>query len=394
MAASALSSLLYLCVAFCLLSSAAFSAESEAGSLTYAISRIASAVLHKPGALAWSADSRKLAFISGKVTLLDTGSNRRQEVDIPDPLFLSWAADGPLYVLYRESGQKKLCRIDTETLGRKDLPISSDPQALVALPDTGGLLLVSVSIDQKRLWTEFSYMLALFDPDKGSGKKLFEMQKRLPTKNLPADYINGWLWTGTRPADSTILTVEPVKPPVIMPYLQIGLFDYLTEKSREIGRIINGGMSTAASWSPDGRRFAFPDDQKHLAIFDSEGSAAINPETIEDINGSFPSWNPKGSQIYFGGHILRSDGQQKETLFPGAYDSLGVWSPDGTKIAILNGQDLHLLTGYIPSLIPPDKVFPGDLVRKLFLLKELLSEGLITTQEFENRRDNLIRSFK
>jgi len=279
-------------------------------------------------------------------------------------------------------------------LDRKDLLISSDPQAIVALPDSGGLLLISASIEQTRLWTEFSYMLALFDPDTGSDKKLFEMQKRLPMKNMPADYLNGWLWTGIRPADSAILTVEPVKPPVIMPYLQIGLIDYQTEKNRGIGRIINGGMSIAASWSPDGRRFAYSDDQKHLAIFDSEGSAAINPEAVQDITGSFPSWNPKGSQIFFGGYILRSDGGKKQAIFPGAQTSIGVWSPDGRKIAILNGQDLHLLTGHTPSLIPPDRVFPDDLVRKIFLLKELLSEGLITAQEFETRRDNLIRSVK
>jgi hypothetical protein len=375
----------------CLFGPSACSADLPPGAHTYTIAQVAGRVHHKPGALAWSPDSRHLAFISGNVFLLDTAGNRQEEVTIPDPIFLSWGTDTTLYVLYRELGQKKLCRIDAASLSRKDLPLASDPDAVFALPDSGGLLFVSARLEQKRLWTEFSYSLVLFDLDKETGKMLYEAQKRLPLKKMDETYLNGWFWSGIRPADSAVLTVEPVKPPVIMPYLQIGLVDYVTGKSREIGKISNGDMPMVASWSPDGGRFAFTDEQRRMAIFDVGNSSIVSPGGGIDIAGVYPSWNPKGSQIYFGGYILRSDGQQKEAIFPGAQGSFGVWSPDGTKIAILNNEELHLLSGYRPSAVPPDKIYSAATVRKLYLLKELLSEGLITAQEYEQRHDKLIR---
>ena len=147
--------------------------------------------------------------------------------------------------------------------------------------------------------------------------------------------------------------MEQIKPPVFMPYSKISVVDFLTGKIQVItdnGRI---KRNIAGSWSPDGRRLALTDADGYFEMLDS--GAGISVSVDRGSPGTYPSWNPKGSQIFIGGYVMDSDGKNKEELLPNSAKSLAKWSPDGTKIAILSNGDLWLLKDFKPHFVPPDK---------------------------------------
>lgn len=308
------------------------------------------------------------------------------------PYFLCWGTDNLLYMLQKAEGGKLLSSIDPATLNRTDIPLPFEPDGIFALPQEKSLIMITAVFDQKRLWSEITYTLHLFDTKSSTIKKIYENRRTLPRRKETADYLSGWLWPGPRPGDSTFMTMEPVKPPVVMPYLQLGLVDYITGKAVAFGRIESPNFSVPASWSPDGRRFAFSGLDGVLHVYDIEQAVISTPEKSLPVRGNFPAWNPRGSQIYFGGHIIRSDGQQVDILGPEGQDSIGFWSPDGTKIAIATKSGLYIAGNYRPMLVHPDKVYTKEKTARLRLLKELLAEGLIPEQEYSERHDILMKN--
>ncbi|MEW6713558.1 MAG: hypothetical protein AB1306_00505, partial [Nitrospirota bacterium] len=89
---------------------------------------------------------------------------------------------------------------------------------------------------------------------------------------------------------------------------------------------------------------------------------------------------------------LRSDGSVLEQIVKDAFDSIGVWSPDGTRLAVIAGTDLLYFDGFSPSFSSRDiAVSEGkDNIRdKSRLLKKLLKERLISKEEFKARRTKL-----
>jgi hypothetical protein len=124
-------------------------------------------------------------------------------------------------------------------------------------------------------------------------------------------------------------------------------------------------------------------------VSDPEKSLTVD----KNISGAFPSWNPAGSEIYIGGWLVQSDGNALEQLLPEAHESAGIWSPDGTGLAILYGNNLLYFDGFLPTFHAGDRPMDERMIQtrnKLRLLKTLLKEKLISEEEFKMRRARLL----
>ena len=105
------------------------------------------------------------------------------------------------------------------------------------------------------------------------------------------------------------------------------------------------------SWSPDGRRIAFPENGD-IFIVDIGGTSRINVTNSPNDFDREPSWSPDGSKIVFASshqpyltlHTISPDGSNLQTLpSDGDYwDESPDWSPAGDKIAFVVNSDVGL----------------------------------------------------
>ena len=352
--------------------------------------RIADEASAVPGILTWSPDSKMLAFIRKGLHLYSTEDRRQTEVDIKGPYYVSWTKDDELLVLYKENGAAALCSVDREGLVKKRIMLDVPADAVYPLRDRKKLLLFSSGTSVLRIGTEVTYDLKVYDREKGTSKALYSFRRIYMTKNPDTLMYTAWMHAGVNPLDDTFLIMEQIKPPVVMPYSNIKAIDYLTGQARDISGSEGKKLYLSGTWSPDGRRIALTDNTGHLEIRDLSGPRIT---AVDDtVDGLYPSWNPGGSQIFLGGYILDSGGREKENLFSeGSARSIAQWSPDGTKIAVSADSGLYLFSNFKPSFISPDAPPDEDLSKKLFLLKGLFIEGLLTKEEYSQRYDKLLR---
>lgn len=125
----------------------------------------------------------------------------------------------------------------------------------------------------------------------------------------------------------------------------------------------------AASWSPDGTKIAFSQDQA-LWVMNADGT---NKTKILDVPaGGDPSWSPDGSKLVFYKYINPSDGSEGYDLYIINIDGTGLrqltnnrsttatdvspaWSPNGQKIAFI-----RYATAVGSSAIPKIYVINAD----------------------------------
>jgi hypothetical protein len=117
----------------------------------------------------------------------------------------------------------------------------------------------------------------------------------------------------------------------------------------DAGNLTQDAASDAVPrWSPDGQTIGFLSDRNSrplgLYLMNADGS---NPRLVQDGVSSGLSWSPDGTQLLFGVcggaqagiHAIGSDGSAEQRLTD-ACDSSPAWSPDGTQIAFNRGADI------------------------------------------------------
>jgi hypothetical protein len=365
--------------------------EAVAGAtavVKYSPLKIAEGILAKPGTMSWSPDGKSIAFIRKTLNIYDTETGKRRELSIKEPLFVSWWTWDEILLIYREDGRNFLCTVDAVTLKLQELKLDMEADAVFPAPDGRRLFLVQSRIKHLSIGTDVHFNLFVFDRKERTTKSIQTFGRTLPFKNPGGDYLNGWLHAGLNPLDGSLFIMEHIKPPIGKHYSKISAVDLVTGKLQVVtdnGRVKS---NIAGSWSPDGRRLALSDADGYLEMFDGRG---VSLQVDQSSPGLYPSWNPRGSQIFIGGYVMDSDGKNKEELLASSAKSLARWSPDGTKIAILSNGALWLLKDFAPHFIPQDKPLDEALSKKLLLLKELVNEGLLTESEYQERYDRLMK---
>ena len=114
--------------------------------------------------------------------------------------------------------------------------------------------------------------------------------------------------------------------------------------SRQITKLISGGVNTYPAWSPDGKKMAFRrmvgENNSEVFIANRDGTGARNLTNDPAFDG-WPAWSPDGSKIAFASnrnrsyevYIMNPDGSavQKVASTEGRATA-PKWSPDGRTI--------------------------------------------------------------
>jgi dipeptidyl aminopeptidase/acylaminoacyl peptidase len=114
--------------------------------------------------------------------------------------------------------------------------------------------------------------------------------------------------------------------------------------------LTTNGLSTAASWSPDGKRIAYLEQDSlfstnHVAFIDPGGGPSSRLTLSRGYYGR-PRWSPDGTRLAFSGSVF---GGSKSSIFLVNADGSGLtpiavtstsdadpsWSPDGTQLAFV-----------------------------------------------------------
>ncbi len=104
------------------------------------------------------------------------------------------------------------------------------------------------------------------------------------------------------------------------------------------GKLRLAPNASSPSWSPDGSRIAYENEQRIRVIgSDGSGDTPVTPETVSAFQ---PAWSPDGTQIAFvtlGDNeifVMNPDGSGAVNLTNGAGSDEGpTWSADGSKLA-------------------------------------------------------------
>ena len=379
-------------LAYCaaLLLSAAACLPASGPSLTNAAAhyqpvRIAAAIAARPGAVAWSPDSSQLAVIDRTVTIIDADGDGAalRRIDIPAPRYLAWADDGMLYALSREGDYDVLYLIDTARPGTTRTVLDRRADAVYPLDGRRSFLL-SQQASQLRIGTEVRCALSLHDLASGTTTTLHAYSRIVPAANIEEDLLFAWRHAGPNPLDGSFLIMELIKPPALPPYTLVRAFDPVSGDLVEIGSQDRRTVSVSASWSPDGRKLALTDRDGRLAVRGPGGNVPFDGPAL----GRYPSWHPADDLLIVGGTVINPATGERTLLLVNGEDSYARWSPDGARLALIAQGGLLLLRNFAaPAPAPLDR----DQKKKLFMLQELLRDGLITKEDYRARKSRLLQ---
>jgi WD40 repeat protein len=345
----------------------------------------------RPGVLSWSPDGERLAFIDGTLHLYDIASGKRRSADVPDPSFVSWRSAEEILVISQEDGRKHLYIVDVKSLSMQKVKLDIEPSAVFPLKNSRQLLIMSSEVKAFALGTRVRFSLFLYDLKTGISGNLFSSDRTLPAKKADINVLNAWTHAGFNNLNGSFMIMEHIKPPAARAYSQVALIDPALGTRKPIagaGGELRKQMYASGSWSADGKRIALTDVNGLLAIFSLGDLSA--PQTVK-VRGLYPSWNPRGSQIYVGGFVVDSDGKNMERLLPDGYTSIAEWSPQGSRLAVVSAGELSLFDGFGPRYAGPDGPFDEKVAANIVLLKELFRNSLIGEREYEQRYDKLMR---
>ncbi len=340
-----------------------------------------------PGAAAWSKDSARLAVIKNRsLIVVDIESGTAEEIKGVVPIFLDWSPGDGLLAVSKKGDGNILIRIDILTGRQETITVKHPPASVRWFIPPDEMLVLSFDRSNREIGTFVTYRLSKITG--GNEKEFFKGEVYYNTLRRDIDITSGWNHPGIRPVEETALTPKFHKPPLLAPYTYFRTVDPVTSLETDILKFESRRFSVPSSWSPDGSRLAVSNDDGLLTIINvnnQEDRKTVN----HDIQGIAPAWNPMGSQIYLGGWLINSDGHALTQLLPDAFNSIGIWSPDGKSLAIITDENVLYLKKIISSSISADRPMDSSVLKvreKLRILKELYRDGLISLDEFYEKK--------
>ncbi len=358
-------------------------------SIKYRPTQIAKDVMARPGSFAWSSDSASLAVITGEtVAIYIVATNEQRILRLAGAHFVTWPSPGRLLVLARDNESDILFTIDGESLTLARTILQKHTDAIYSTADNSEMCLLSADVRSFSFGTQVALELSLITAGDTTSRPLYSSTRILPPHWSDKRTLLAWTHAGQNPLDSSLLVIEHIKPPAFAPYSRVIMIDPANADILELAGQSREGRYLSASWSPDGRKIALTREDSRIEIFALDGNIAYHePLPL----GVYPSWSPLGDTLYIGGNLISSDGKNRVTLLTHGAGSISAWSPDGTKLAVATGPDLWLFSDISPSSGQKASPLARDLRKKILLLQNLLREGLITPQDYKERKAGILK---
>lgn len=356
----------------------------------YKPQKVARGVDENPLHVSWSSDGMQVAFVKKGLRIYDTKTGKTRKLRIGGLYAVHWQDERSIAVLYERDGSYFLGLVDAWTLelSEHELPMRADMVFWRA--DGSALVLLQSSTQQFRIGVEAAYVMSVLDRGGIAPREIYRESLIHYGKHNTTHRMSGWVVSSHGPRDTSALLFIYVRPPAALVYLKVLSVDYLSGEAKQLFRPEGFFTSLHGSWSPAGSRLALSDRDAHLRVLDLVTGKVDDPllskEAFGSKEGAYPAWNPKSSQLYFGGSLIELDTGQQERIIKSTKNSVGVWSPDGTRLAVVARRTLWLFK----DIELRGGVFDRELMEKLRLLEELHRDGLITAQEFAGRRAGLI----
>jgi hypothetical protein len=319
--------------------------------------RIAEGVPAKPGMFAWSPDGSKIVFSGKTIEIYDTSDGKLEQVNIKAS-FATWYGNDTILVISKEAGKNILNRVNTNSLEVERISLDVNPDAVFTSADGRTILLLESRIQVMFIGTSVGYSLFAYDMRDGTKKKIYDSDIIYPTRQPSIDLLQAWFHAGLDALGNSLLLMEQVKPPVsIRPFTRVISIDSVTGKRRPVTPMETRKTYISGDWSPDGGSVVLTDSDGHMEIYSLKKGVTHVDDTLY---GLYPSWNPRGSQIYLGGWIIDADGANREEIFAGCHESLAEWSPDGTQLLVAADNKLWLLGRFSPQVTENGHVSPRE----------------------------------
>ncbi|MBI4710155.1 MAG: hypothetical protein HY759_03495 [Nitrospirae bacterium] len=344
-----------------------------------------------PGAAAWSKDSARLAVIKDRsLIVIDTESGKAEEIKGVVPVFIDWSPGDDLLAVSNEQDGNKFLRINVSTGRHETITVKHPPASVRWFIPPDKMLALSFDRSNREIGTFVTYRLSMITS--GDEKEFFKGEVYYNTLRRDIDITTSWTHPGIRPIEETALTPKFHRPPLLAPYTYFRTVDPVTSLETDILKFESRRFSVPSSWSPDGSRLAVSNDEGLLTIINVDNQE--DRKTVNyDIHGFAPAWNPMGNHIYMGGWLINPDGRAWTQLLPAASNSVGIWSPDGKKLVVITDENVLYLKKIAPSIISAGRQPDSSLLKvreKLRILKDLYSDGLISLEEFYDKKSKII----
>jgi len=347
--------------------------------------------LPRPGQVAWAPDGKRLALVRpGGVVLLDLETGARRELASRDAVSVDWAPAATILAVERDADRGHVVDLDPATAQRRELhsgPGLASARWLHGGPDwlavAGELNVMSFGTDAR---------LRLLRAAAGLVDVLHLWAATLQTRDRSLDVALGWEAAAPNPVDHGIVVPELHAPPLFKPYLRFLSVDPFDPDPVELCRVEVGLASVSTSWAPEGRRLAFAAADGTLRVLHLDGRRVETPAGA--VRGRHPSWSPRGDVLFLGGWLASPSGAPLRELVPGARDSIGVWSPDGRRLAVLDRGKLFVLDGVGGDGTGASAAGRARASEALWVLGSLRHEGLVERGPYRERRERLRKEAK
>jgi len=340
----------------------------------------------RPGQVAWAPDGKRLALArSGGVVLLDLVTGARRELATPGAVSVDWAPAAAILVVERDAAGGRVVELDPATGRRRELyagPGLASARWLHGGPDwlgvAGELNVMSFGTDAR---------LRLLRAAAGRVDVLHEWNATLRTRDRSVDVALGWETAAPNPVDHGVVVPELHEPPLFKSHLRFLSVDPFDPEPVELCRVEVGLASVSTSWAPEGRRLAFAAADGSLRVLDLDRRRVEAPAGA--VRGRHPSWNPRRDVLFVGGWLASPSGAPLRELVAGGRDSIGIWSPDGRRLAVLDGGKLFVLDGVGGDGTGTSAAGRVQASEALWVLGSLRREGLVERRPYRERRERL-----
>ncbi|BDG08539.1 hypothetical protein [Anaeromyxobacter paludicola] len=339
----------------------------------------------RPMQVAWSKDGRRLAVARPDgVLLLEAETGAQRLLPGPAARTVDWSPSDRLLLVEGEGAARRAVSLDPASGERREL--RRGPALASARWLHGGPDFLAVEAEREVVSYGTDARLRLLRVAGAEAVLVREWSANLPTRAPGVELAAGWVAAAPNPIDGGLALPELHKPPLFAAHLAFFGVDPADPAPAEVGRIPAAVWTATSSWSPDGARLAFASGDGALQLLRRDRTVEAAPGPAR---GRHPSFSPVDDRLFLGGAVVTARGEVIRELVPGAPESLGAWSPDGARLAVVEGGRV-LLFGGLDQAPPPAVRQRREAAREaIWRLGALRRQGLLERRPYAQERDRL-----